>query len=136
MEETVRAHTGGCLCGAVRYRIADEPLHSGICHCRTCRKIASAPSLPFVVFPVRTLVFESGEPKQFASSPDVIRTFCDTCGSPLTYQNKAEPDFIDVMTVSLDKPEAYRPTFHVWASEKISWDVIGDQLQVHSKSRT
>jgi hypothetical protein len=27
---------GGCLCGAVRYECAVEPLFSGNCHCPTC----------------------------------------------------------------------------------------------------
>ena len=48
---------GGCLCGAVRYRVEGEPLASGICHCRTCRKAASAPTLPFVVFPADRFAF-------------------------------------------------------------------------------
>lgn len=53
------------------------------------------------------------------------------CGSSLTYQNDAYPNSIDVMTVSLDKPESYPPTDHVWVAEKISWDVIGDNLPVY-----
>ena len=43
---------GGCLCRAIRYRVHGEPLRSGVCHCRSCRKAASSPTLPFVVFPV------------------------------------------------------------------------------------
>ncbi|KQV28444.1 hypothetical protein ASC97_09005 [Rhizobium sp. Root1203] len=136
MEQTDTTHRGGCLCGEIRYAIAEAPLRSSICHCRTCRRIASSPSLPFVVFPARTFVFESGEPRRFASSPEVIRTFCGRCGSPLTYGSKSDPDTIDVMTISLDRPEIYVPTDHVWVSEKIAWDIVGDDLPRHWKGRS
>ncbi len=129
-------HTGGCACGAIRYRIDEEPLASGICHCRTCRKVASATTLPFVTFPARTLVYEQGKPRAFASSKGVVRTFCGACGSPISYQNDADPALIDMMTVGLDEPDAYRPTFHVWTSEKVAWDVICDELPAYPRGRT
>lgn len=135
MSEGKAGHTGGCACGAIRYRIDEAPLASGICHCRTCRKVASAPTLPFVTFPGRTLVYERGAPRAFASSKGVLRTFCGACGSPLSYRNDAEPGLVDMMTVSLDEPDAYPPSFHVWTSEKVPWDVICDELPAHPQSR-
>jgi hypothetical protein len=135
MALAAKVHKGGCLCGRIRYAITQAPLRSSICHCRTCRRIASSTSLPFVVFPARAFMFESGEPRTFTSSPEVIRTFCATCGTPLTYENKADPETIDVMTISLDEPVAYAPTDHVWVSDKIGWDIIGDDLPRHWKGR-
>lgn len=135
MQQPVKLHKGGCLCGEVRYSVAEAPLYSGICHCRTCRRIASATTLPYVVFPARTFVFASGTPRRFASSANVIRTFCGSCGSPLTYQAITEPDTIDIMTISLDDPEAYRPLAHVWVSAKVGWDVIGDDLPQYQEGR-
>jgi hypothetical protein len=29
---------GGCLCGAVRYRVVGEPLAAGVCHCNFCKR--------------------------------------------------------------------------------------------------
>ena len=29
---------GGCLCGAVRYRVKNDPMRGGVCHCRSCQR--------------------------------------------------------------------------------------------------
>ena len=38
---------GGCLCGAIRYKVTGPALDAGSCHCRSCRKASSAPELPY-----------------------------------------------------------------------------------------
>jgi hypothetical protein len=126
---------GGCLCGAVRYRVEGSPISSGICHCRTCRKISSAPTLPFVMFPADAIAFTKGDPIEIRSSPFVSRRFCGRCGSPLTYRSDNEPSFIDVMTCSLDNPEAFPPSFHIWIGEKLAWDSIADGLSAFKATR-
>lgn len=116
------------MCGAVRYRVEGEPDTSGICHCETCRRAASATSLPYVVFPSARFAFSKGRASEYKSSARVTRTFCGTCGSPLTYRSADAPDQIDVMICSLDDPSSVVPSCHVWVSEKVDWDRIGDEL--------
>ncbi len=127
---------GGCLCGAVRYEVEGRPLNSGVCHCETCRRIASAPRLPFVGVPARAFRLTRGTPVDYASSPGVTRSFCGRCGSPLTYRRTDLPDELDVMTVSLDDPAAAPPAFHVWTSEALGWDRLAGDLPAHPRSRT
>ena len=127
---------GVCLCGAIRYRVAGEPLMTGLCHCRTCRKAASAPVLPYSVFPTAAFAITQGTPVPFQSSPDVKRSFCGRCGSSLTYQNAKSSPTLDVMTCSLDDPDSVKPAVHVWASHKIGWDIIDDSLPVFVENRT
>ena len=126
---------GGCLCGAVRYEVTGEPLSSGVCHCRTCQRVASAPRLPFAVFAAGLLRFTRGTPVTFHSSPDVVRSFCAICGSPLTYRREDQPDRVDIMTISLDDPAAFPPTHHAWLSHRIAWDVVEDGLPGFATSR-
>lgn len=126
---------GGCLCGAVRYRVRGAVLASGLCHCRSCRKTASAPTLPFATFPAAAFEITQGAPKDFRSSAEVTRSFCGRCGSALTYRHDRKPDRLDIMTCSLDDIDALPPTFHVWASHRPDWSVLADGLPVFETTR-
>jgi hypothetical protein len=127
---------GGCLCGAIRYRVGGEPITSGICHCRTCRGISSAPILPFVTFPLERFELTRGKPVDFQSSPPVTRNFCGRCGTPLTYRHRDHADEIDVMTGSLDNPEAFPPSHHIWVSHKLAWVQLSDGLPAYETTRS
>ena len=119
---------GGCLCGAVRYRIDGEPISSGTCFCRTCRKASAAALVPWIHVAAASFAFTAGRPIEFKSSPPVTRTFCGRCGTPLTYRTESYGPKIDVTTCSLDDPEAFPPIGHVWASHKLSWVRLADGL--------
>ena len=71
------AITGGCQCGAVRYRC--EALgRASICHCRMCQKAFGAFYGPLVTS--IGLQWTRGEPSHFKSSNKVRRGFCAACG--------------------------------------------------------
>jgi hypothetical protein len=127
---------GGCLCGAVRFELTGAAVRSGICHCRTCRKVASAPAMAFAIFPVEALNVLRGELKVFQSSPGVLRSFCGKCGSPLIYRSDEQPGQISVMTGSLDQPQSIVPTYHLWTSQKIDWFDIADGRDVYETTRS
>lgn len=119
---------GGCLCGAVRYRVQGQPSNTMICHCRTCRRVAGAPTVAWVTFDTGKFEFTSGEPASFHSSPPVRRTFCPACGTPLTYQHDDSPQTMDITTCTLDDPNAFPPTHHSWLSHDLTWIKFGDGL--------
>jgi hypothetical protein len=120
---------GGCLCASIRYRIAGAPLAQARCHCRSCRLAAGAPSVAWIVVRREDFVFTAGTPVRFHSSPAVVRTFCGTCGTPLTYQHEASPDTIDVTTATLDAPEKFPPTREVWLSHRLAWEPLDEELR-------
>jgi hypothetical protein len=113
---------GGCLCGAVRYRLAEAPSEANICHCATCRRAAGAPSVAWATLPAAGFAWIAGRPVEHASSTGVTRTHCAACGTSLTYQ--ARPDSIDVTIASLDDPEAVPPTTEIWLSHRLSWEPV------------
>ncbi len=119
---------GGCLCRSIRYRITGEPLARSLCHCQSCRRAAGAPSVAWIVVNRGDFAFVAGDPVRFRSSPEVIRTFCGTCGTPLTYQHDDSPDTIDVTTATLDLPNAFPPTKEIWVEHKLAWVPLDERL--------
>jgi hypothetical protein len=132
----VKVRDGGCFCGKVRYRLSESPPTSVICHCVSCRRASGAQSVAWLTFAVEGFSFISGEPARYRSSAEVVRTFCGQCGTTLTYQHDGDLDFIDVTAASLDDPEEFPPTHHVWMEDRISWDTANDGLQRFERGRS
>ena len=77
---------GGCLCGAVRYTIAAEPLGARMCWCRDCQRIASGSATVNVLF-LEEAVAITGDLALFTMIADsgntVERGFCKVCGAQI-----------------------------------------------------
>lgn len=126
--------TGGCFCGAIRYRGTVAPRSSVICHCQTCRHVTGALLVPWVTFPRKDFSFVSGAPARLESSSAVVRTFCSACGTALTYESARSDDEIDVTTCTLDDPNAFPPTHHCWVSHDLSWFNLRDDLPAYPQA--
>lgn len=100
--------TGGCQCGAVRYRIEGMPLDPHLCHCRMCQKAAGNYFMPLAFAPGKSLALTRGEPAWFASSGPVRRGFCANCGTPLFFDT-LQSDGVAVTLGSLDDPDVLPP---------------------------
>jgi hypothetical protein len=131
MEDDLRE--GGCFCGKVRYRVSGMPQTSAICHCASCRRASGAQSVAWVTFPYRDFSFISGNPVEYHSSTEVIRTFCGVCGTSLTYRHGGDPDSIDVTVASLDDPDEFPPARHIWLEDKVGWETVNDGLPVFER---
>jgi hypothetical protein len=89
-------HTGGCLCGAVRYSVRGDPLHVVRCHCADCRKESGSAFSVYAQWPVE--VFEMTD--EIASYDG--RGFCARCGSRLLDLSDLEDSIIEIRLGSLD----------------------------------
>ena len=119
------AWTGGCLCGAIRYRANEEPKWASYCHCGMCRKVSGAPFTAFVEFEPSTVTWMRGEPIQYSSSAGVIRRFCGKCGSALTF----EADGVLFLTLgSLDSPESVKFNCHTYTASRLPGMELRDGL--------
>ena len=125
--------TGGCLCGAVRYRVRDEAIVTTLCHCSLCRRAAGAPVAAWAMFPEDAFALESGGFTTYASSPGVERGFCGRCGTTLSFRADFLPGLIDLTIASFDEPERLPPMLHMWERKRLPWLVLGDDLPRHAE---
>ena len=115
--------TGGCACGAVRYRI-DGPVHgAGWCHCRLCQKASGAPAMVFTGCRRADFTIERGADAlgRISLTDFGERGFCTRCGTSLTIEVSYEPGGIDVAVATLDDPLALSPEMHIFWEERIGW---------------
>ncbi len=118
--------TGGCQCGAVRYRVTGELGDSGICHCRMCQRAAGNVFAPLVT---ATGVVWQGTPGRWASSNISERGFCATCGTPLFLRDFDRPeDEVELMIGTLDDPDIAPPDHHVGVESRVAWLKMDDGL--------
>ena len=82
--------TGGCLCGAVRYRASADPVRVVNCHCGMCRRTSGAAFMTFV---------HPGERVRLDRSAHVLSLLgrrrarvCPVCGSTLSMREMVLPD--------------------------------------------
>ena len=125
---TVFFYTGGCQCGAVRYRIEGEIVHPHLCHCRMCQKAAGNYFMPLGGVFWRNFTFTRGEPAWFQSSHLVRRGFCRDCGTPMFYDGVG--DHVSVMLGTLDDPTAVKPVMQSGTDRKMPWFRELDGLDV------
>ncbi|MGG7517033.1 GFA family protein [Allorhizobium undicola] len=109
-------YTGGCQCGAVRFRLHGKPRDVSICHCRMCQKAFGNYFAPFVACHPADVEWTRGAPKQFASSNFVTRGFCGDCGTPLTYE---APDGLSLAAGAFDDPATLPPTLQYGTEGKL-----------------
>lgn len=114
-------YEGGCRCGAIRYRVAGEPLSAGYCHCRMCQRAAGANVVAWVAFRREEFRFVKGEAKPFKASARATRRFCPQCGTALTFEYAACSETIDVTIATLDEPYAPEPMYQIWTSNRAPW---------------
>ena len=122
--------SGGCLCGAVRYRLTGAPLSTLYCHCTSCRKHAGAPAVALAGYRRDQMRYTHGNPGVFASSPGVGRAFCRDCGTPLTWEGDGGEigPMVEVLIGTLDTPEAFAPECHIHHGERLTWFETADHL--------
>ena len=113
-------HTGGCQCGALRYRIEGQLGHAGFCHCRMCQKAFGSLGAPLVSVDPARFRWTRGTPATFRSSAIVARGFCRDCGTPMFMLEDGYGP-IEIAIGTLDDPNTAAPDHVVGVESKVSW---------------
>ncbi|MDQ0504445.1 GFA family protein [Xanthobacter agilis] len=122
---------GGCLCGALRYRL--RRVQSAYwCHCSMCQRISGSSALPWATVARGDFDVTHGALTTYASSAGVQRGFCGSCGSPILFDMASEAA-VDVTIGTLDLPDRLTPTHHIWTTTALAMsDGLGPGLPRHA----
>jgi len=139
MQRIDRIATGGCQCGAVRYRATAMLDNAHLCHCRMCQKAVGNLFAALVAAPKDAFAWTRGAPSVFMSSAHVERGFCAACGTPLFY-NDQRANRINFTIGSLDEAAAFPPGGHTGTEARMPWfntlTTLDDNGATEAKGRT
>lgn len=122
---------GQCLCGAVRFSLAVDPVAVRICWCRDCQHLAANGTVNLLV-PAASLTV-SGPLTEHTMTADsgnqLTRQFCPTCGTHLFGISSGRPQFRVVRAGNLDDPSSVTPTTNIWTSSAPAWACLDASLE-------
>src|SRR5919106_2435612 len=122
---------GGCMCRALRYEIAAEPMFGGHCQCLDCQQESGGGHVSFMAFPADAVKLE-GTPRFYESTADsgnrIRRGFCPTCGNSVVGATSGLPGVTTISVGSLDDPGVFKPEFVCYTSRGHAWDLVDPAL--------
>ncbi len=131
-ESAQNPRTGGCLCGAVRYRI-DGPLADVLnCHCERCRRTsghhvaAARAQVEDVTVDDRRGSLTWYRPED---DPSTAYVFCNLCGSSLFWQTDTRANEWSMHAGCLDDTTGLTTTANWFAHEAGSYFRLDPDLE-------
>lgn len=119
--------SGGCLCGAVRYRAEGPVVRVNHCHCEMCRRSTGAVAATWASVAHSGLTVERGRPAEYRASSFATRAFCAACGSTLFWRRDGS-EKIDLAVGTLDDAGGLRADRHDWAEGRLPGFVLDSHL--------
>ena len=122
---------GGCLCGAIRYKLSGPTLFVSQCACKDCQK-ATGTGHTTIVGIHRSQLELSAPPATYSNTGEtggkVTRHFCGTCAGRLFTSGDLPGEFIMVQAGSLDDPGAVSPENVIYMKDAVAWDFFDPAL--------
>ena len=120
--------TGSCLCGSVRFELADDFERVSACHCASCKKIAGGPGTASGRMRSEAIRIVAGRDLLTTYQPDEgsAKTFCSRCGTNLFGGGWPESEHASVRLTALDEPYAGRIGSHIYVRSLAPWEVLPD----------
>jgi hypothetical protein len=120
--------TGGCACGAVRYRLAAAPIWVHCCHCTSCQRETGSGFAVNALIEADRVELASGRPAPILTPSESGKGQtiwrCPDCQVALwsNYGGNAAIHFVRAGT--LDRPGTIAPDIHIYTASKLPWVAI------------
>lgn len=117
--------TGGCQCGAVRYRLLRAPVALYACHCTLCQKQSASAFGMSMLVERDAIEFSGAEPQVYLTRGSSGRqkrcAFCGECGTRLYHGGDGARSVLSIKAGSLDDTSSLTPTCHLWTRSAQPW---------------
>ena len=119
-------YQGGCLCGAVRFRITGRIRNIIYCHCSQCRKAQGSAFATNGIVAKNEFHILFGEDSLtgYESTPGQTKYFCRRCGSPIMSKSTNRPDEVRVRLGTIESDIEERPEAHIFITSKANWEEL------------
>jgi hypothetical protein len=117
---------GSCLCGGVRFEVAEDFDAVGYCHCASCKKLSGAGGTVNGIARSDTVRILAGEELLHRYQPQEgsAKTFCSVCGSNLFGGGWPQSEWASVRVAALDSRFDRRPERHTFVRSVAPWEVL------------
>jgi hypothetical protein len=136
MRVTMTDRTGGCACGAIRFKITAPLVSVGVCHCTDCQKASGGGPNYVALAPKTAFEITKGEARVYFSKgdsgEDAGRAFCPNCGTPL-WSLPAHAPFTTVKLGALDHNSDLTPALHLYTGSAAPWHLMHEGVPTFPK---
>ena len=133
------AHSGGCTCGAVRYRVVGKPAFFAVCHCKFCqRRLASAFAI-LAAFDEKNVAITQGELVECEHRSDesgrwLKMNFCPKCGTTVYHTAEIRPGMKTIAAGTFDEQGWFEIDRHIWVQSKHDWVAISEGVATYPQA--
>jgi hypothetical protein len=123
------SQTGGCLCGAIRFEVAEPATDAGYCHCTRCQRRTGTAASAQARIDAHTLRLLQGDDLlKCWRHPDGghEKCFCRECGAHLFSRSPENPTYVSVRMGAFDGDPGVRPTWRSFVDYAAPWEPIPD----------
>lgn len=121
-------HEGGCLCGALRYRVRDRGVLLTACHCTDCQRTSGGAFSLSLIVQRASVELLQGTPQVFEQAYEDGRRklfhFCGACSVRIWNEMSRVPQVINVKPGTLDDTSWLEPAAHLWLRSKQPWVTV------------
>jgi hypothetical protein len=131
-------HEGGCVCGAVRYRVKAKPQAGLVCHCNWCQRRSGSAFAFVAYFNEGDVEFLRGRMTAYEHRSDETGRwlkieFCPVCGTPVSHTTELRPGLRGISAGTLDERDWFPIDRHIWSRSARPWVAIPEGVDVYEK---
>lgn len=115
---------GGCACGALRYRLASQPMFVHCCHCLNCQRQTGSAYVVNLLLEADRLDVMAGVAQPVDAPRDggrVQRIFRRQRCQVAIFSEYGRPEVRFVRAGTLDEPTDVAPDVHIFTRSKVAW---------------